>query len=82
MELSKLQLTILSTKLENILSTTQERDNEFINNIEFEEMLCLATNVDFVSANKIYQEIYKEADKTMSLNSLAKIITRHVKSIN
>ena len=81
-ELSKLQLTILSTKLEDILSATQTKDNDFVNNIEFKEMLCLATNIDLISANKMYQGICKEADKTMSLNDLSEIIARHINSMS
>ena len=82
MKLSKIQLEILSEKLSQIIQNKKEaQTRDFICNVDFEEMLCLAANTDFVTANRIYQNIYEDADSTMGLKPLSDIIAKHVSSI-
>lgn len=81
MELSKYKLIILSDKLLEITGSEkfnpQKRDG-FICDPEFEDMLCLATDINSMEANKIYQKIYADIDNTMGSPLLIDVIKKHI----
>lgn len=81
MTLSKLQLSILVDRLQEILPVHKKDDEEFVCDVLFEHMLCLATNIDLVSANKIYNQIYQEANYQMGHPLLETIISKYVADI-
>lgn len=81
MVLSKRKLMILSDKLQNIMESedfNSDKQDDFICDIEFEDMLCLATDIDSIQAGEIYQKIYADMDKTMGLPLLSDIIAKHI----
>lgn len=80
MALSKLQLIILTDKLEEILSTPNKypTKDDYITDEVFEDMLCLVTDLDPFAATRAYQKIYEEADITMGCGMLEEIILKHI----
>lgn len=81
MKLSKNQLLILADKLLEIINedeVTVNDDDEFICDVDFEDMLSLVLDIDGMSANKIYQKIHQDIDITMGLPILAEIINKHI----
>lgn len=76
MTLSKRQLLILADHLQNIRPQSK---NEFIGDSTFEDMLCLAMDIDNISSHELFQRIYEDIDETMGLPILADTIAKHIK---
>lgn len=82
MKLSRNKLFILGDKLLEIISSPDfGKEEDFICEPEFEDMLCLATDIDRSSANDIYQKIYKDIDNTMGLPRLADVVAKHLSDL-
>lgn len=83
MKLSKRQLSILADKLSDMIYKHELKpvDSDFAGNVEFEDMLCLAMDIDDITANNLYQDICNDIDSTMGLPILSNIIAKHTNNL-